>query len=76
MTLQNLELKGKKVRFNWVKPFGKIANLASRQAWLALLNQVRTFFIDQIITPIQPEKIDKRFVIDYFRRPVLALNVQ
>ena len=34
MTLQNLELKGKKVRFNWIKPFDKIANLASRQAWL------------------------------------------
>jgi len=34
MTLQNLELKGKKVRFDWIKPFNKIANLASRQAWL------------------------------------------
>ena len=34
MTLRNLELEGKKVRFDWIKPFDKIANLASRQAWL------------------------------------------
>lgn len=36
LTLQNLELEGKKVRFNWTNPFDKIANLASRQAWLPL----------------------------------------
>jgi len=34
LALQNLELKGKRVRFNWVKPFDTIANYASRQAWL------------------------------------------
>jgi len=34
MTLQNLELKGKKVRFNWIKPFDTIADYASRSAWL------------------------------------------
>lgn len=34
LTLQNLELEGEKVRFNWINPFDKIANLASRQAWL------------------------------------------
>jgi len=34
LTLQNLELKGKRVRFNWIKPFDTIANYASRQAWL------------------------------------------
>ena len=34
MTLQNLELSGKKVRFSWIKPFDTIANYASRQAWL------------------------------------------
>jgi len=34
MALQNLELKGKKVRFDWIKPFDKIAFYASRQLWL------------------------------------------
>jgi len=34
MALQNLELKGKKVRYNWIKPFDKIAFYTSRQAWL------------------------------------------
>jgi hypothetical protein len=34
LTLQNLELKGKKVRYPWQKPFDTIANYASRQAWL------------------------------------------
>ena len=34
MALQNLELKGKKVRYDWIKPFDKIANLASRPIWL------------------------------------------
>ena len=34
LALQNLELKGRKVWFDWINPFDKIANLASRQAWL------------------------------------------
>jgi hypothetical protein len=34
LTLQNLELKGKKVRFTWLNPFDKIAFYASRQDWL------------------------------------------
>jgi len=34
MTFQNLTLAGKKARYEWVNPFDKIANLASRQAWL------------------------------------------
>lgn len=34
MALQNLELKGKKARYDWIKPFDKIAFYASRQAWL------------------------------------------
>jgi len=34
LTLQNPELNGKKVRFNWIKPFDTIANYASRSAWL------------------------------------------
>jgi len=36
LTLQNLEPKGKKVEFNWIKPFDVIANYASRQAWLRI----------------------------------------
>lgn len=34
MTLQNLELKGGKAQFDWIKPFDAIALHASRQAWL------------------------------------------
>lgn len=34
MTLQNLELKGRKARFDWIKPFDAIALHASRKAWL------------------------------------------
>jgi len=45
MTLQNLELEGKKVRFTYQKPFDTIANYASRQAWLPALDQVRTSFV-------------------------------
>ncbi|HEC67031.1 MAG TPA: hypothetical protein ENI23_17275 [bacterium] len=36
MTLQNPTLEGKKVRYNWIKPFDTIADYASRQAWLPL----------------------------------------
>lgn len=36
MALQNLELKGKKAQYDWIKPFDKIAFYASRQAWLPL----------------------------------------
>jgi len=42
MALQNLEPKGKKVEFNWIKPFDVIANHASRQAWLAQWDNFRT----------------------------------
>jgi len=42
MTLQNLKLKGKKVRYDWIKPFDKIANLASYQTWLARWDDFRT----------------------------------
>jgi len=41
MTLQNLELDGKNVRFNWIKPFDTIANYASRQLWLPLVDLFR-----------------------------------
>ena len=34
ITLQNLVLDGKNVRFDWIKPFDKIAYFATRQAWL------------------------------------------
>ena len=34
MALQNLELDGKKSRFDWINLFDKIAFYASRQAWL------------------------------------------
>ena len=34
LTLQNPTLKGKKVCYNWIKPFDVVANYASRSAWL------------------------------------------
>jgi len=44
MALQNLELKGKKAQFDWIKPFDAIALHASRQTWLALLDYVGTYY--------------------------------
>ena len=38
MTLQNLEIKGKKARYDWINPFDKIVFYASRQAWLPRLD--------------------------------------
>ena len=49
MTLQNLELKGKEVRFSWIKPFDTIADYASRSAWLRRLYPVRTFFVKEVM---------------------------
>ena len=41
MALQNLELKGKKARYDWIKPFDKIAFYASRQSWLPCWDTTR-----------------------------------
>ena len=41
MALQNLELKGKKVCYSWIKPFDQVAFYASRQAWLRGLDSLR-----------------------------------
>ena len=38
LTLQNLRLEGKKVRYDLVKPFGQIFLYADRQQWLPLVN--------------------------------------
>lgn len=45
MTLQDLVLDGKYIRFKWIKPFDKIAYYASRQAWLPVLDSIRTCFV-------------------------------
>ena len=37
MTLQNLRLDGKIVRYDWKKPFDKIAFYASRPIWAPLM---------------------------------------
>jgi hypothetical protein len=42
--------------------------------WLALLKRVRTYFIDQILTPILPDEVDIRFVNECFKGNSLALN--
>lgn len=36
LTLQNLTLEGKKVQYDWINPFDKIAFYAFRQLWLAV----------------------------------------
>lgn len=41
---------------------------------LALLKRVRTYFIDQILTPILPDEVDIRFVNECFKGNSLALN--
>lgn len=47
MTLQNLEIKGKIARYDWINPFDKIAFYASRQAWLRIVDNVRTIIQQQ-----------------------------
>jgi len=42
MTLQNLRLDGKIVRYDWKKPFDKIAFYASRPIWLPVRLLTRT----------------------------------
>jgi hypothetical protein len=46
MTPQNLTLAGKKVRHEWVNPFDKIANLASRQTWLPRENSASDLILN------------------------------
>jgi len=53
MALQNLELKGKKVQFNWLNPFNKIAFYASRHAWLRSPNFTLTDSLNSIIKAFQ-----------------------
>jgi len=36
MALQNLELNGGNVEYEWIKPLDKVSEYASRQAWLPL----------------------------------------
>jgi len=75
MALQNLELKGKKVRYDWIKPFDKIAFYASRQSWLEDRNVnitsqfVRIFKVFEDFRFIQQlrEEMDKV-------RPVMAIS--
>ena len=42
---------------------------------LSLLKRVRTYFIDQILTPILPDEVDIRFVNECFKGNTLVLNV-
>ncbi len=41
LVFQNLELKGKTVRYDYVKPFNQIFSYADRQAWLPLIDAFR-----------------------------------
>lgn len=43
------EVEGKLVRFDWIKPFDKIAYYASRQSWLPLWDGIRTHSLDRIL---------------------------
>lgn len=48
MTLQNLTLTGKKARFDWIKPFDKIAFYASRQSWLPSRDSNPDFHVQSV----------------------------
>jgi hypothetical protein len=74
MTLQNLTLSGKKARYNWINPFDKIADSASRQAWLQALEQVRTFFLNQLLVPVSPDSIDVSAIFGYLKNNPVALE--
>jgi len=74
MTLQNLRLEGKTVRYDWINPFDKIAFYASRLAWLRQLEAVRTFYIDQIITPTLADEVDIAILNSCYKHNHLALE--
>lgn len=42
LTLSNLRVEGKEVRYEAIKPFDTILNYADRQAWLPQANNIRT----------------------------------
>lgn len=50
MTLQDLELKGDKVRYTWKKTFNTIAKYTDRQLWLPLLNALQNQIIRATMT--------------------------
>jgi len=63
MTLQNLELKGKKARYDWINPFDKIAFYASRQAWLESWDSYRKVdWINEIEYPEFTSQETQRFL--------------
>jgi len=41
IALQNLELNGGNVEYEWIKPFDKVSEYASCQAWLRIVDDVR-----------------------------------
>lgn len=43
LVFQNLELDGRTVRYQYAKPFDQIFKYADRQAWLALVDDFRTY---------------------------------
>lgn len=53
MALQGLEIKGKKVRYDWINPFDKIAFYASRQAQLHNPSINLTNSLTQVIKAFQ-----------------------
>lgn len=47
LTLSNLTLEGKNVRYDLLKPFDTIAKYADRQSWLPLLDSLRNGYKEQ-----------------------------
>jgi hypothetical protein len=66
-TFEHQELPGNSTK--------KEALLPLRPIWLRLLNQVRTYFIDQILLSPLSEKVDTEVTNDLFYRKELAINV-
>ena len=63
MTLQNLRLEGKTVRYDWVKPFDKIALYASRLEWLESWDSYRKVdWINEIEYPELTSQETQRFL--------------
>jgi hypothetical protein len=42
LVLSNLRVEGKKVEYDAIKPFNTILDYADRQAWLAVVDEIRT----------------------------------
>lgn len=73
--LQNSVMNERKIDFTLQKPFDSILSANTLTTWLRWLKAVRTFFIEQILTPTLNTEVDIAVINNCFRgnQPALKL---